>query len=50
LGEAIEQFAPAARFAPVEVECELIQVILEMLGPDGSLMRPSNHRFSNGKT
>jgi hypothetical protein len=40
LGEAIKQVAPAARLAPVEAEYELVQVILKMFDPDGSLMRP----------
>ena len=39
LGDAVEQFAPTARFAPVEADFELVQVVLEMLGPVGSLVR-----------
>jgi|HubBroStandDraft_6_1064221.scaffolds.fasta_scaffold07623_9 hypothetical protein len=40
LGKTIEGFAPAARFAPVDGECELVQVILDLLGLCRSLMRP----------
>ena len=39
LDEAVEQFASTVRSAPVEAEGELVQVILEMLCPDRSLMR-----------
>jgi len=39
LDKAVEQFALAARSAPVEAEGKFVQIILQMLCPDRSLMR-----------
>ncbi len=48
LGEAVEELSPRGGFAPVESKRELIEVVVEMLEPNGALMGAEQPTFEQG--
>jgi hypothetical protein len=50
LEQPVEEQAAVLRGAAVEAEGELVEVVVELLRPDGALMRAESQRLSNEAT
>lgn len=48
LHQPVEQFSAMSGCAPVEAECELVEVIVQMGHADGTLMRAKEPPFEQG--